>query len=195
MISVNNIFPAPGSRKRRKRVGRGIAAGQGASCGRGMRGQKSRAGRGAGVRPGFEGGQTPLYRRLPKYVGRPHKGHKKKIYELIKLSMLNEVDEGETVDFQYLFDRGLATKPNKRRKIFKVVGGTELTVKNLIVKAHAFTESARKAIEENNGTCIVMSPTRPIPLAQANEEKAQLKAVLLERLKARRALKALSKAA
>lgn len=67
------------------RVGRGIAAGQGASCGRGMRGQKSRKGNGAGVRAGFEGGQTALYRRLPKYQGSPQKGHTKTVYELIKL--------------------------------------------------------------------------------------------------------------
>ena len=66
-MSVNTIQANPGARKRFLRVGRGIAAGQGASCGRGMRGQKSRSGKGGKVRPGFEGGQTALYRRLPKY--------------------------------------------------------------------------------------------------------------------------------
>lgn len=64
---LGNLSPQPGSRKRNKRKGRGIAAGQGASCGFGMRGQKSRSG--SGVRPGFEGGQMPLYRRLPKLKG------------------------------------------------------------------------------------------------------------------------------
>lgn len=77
-IAVDTLKPAPGSRHRHKRKGRGIAAGQGASCGFGMRGQKSRSG--PGVRAGFEGGQTPLYRRLPKLVGRPMgPGHTKKV--------------------------------------------------------------------------------------------------------------------
>ena len=190
VIAMNNIFPMPGARKRFKRVGRGISAGQGASCGRGMRGQKSRAGRGAGVRAGFEGGQTPLYRRLPKIVGSPQKGHKKRIYELIKLSMLNQVEDGVVVDFQYLFERGLKTKPNKGRKIFKVVGGEELTTKNLVVKAHAFTESAKLAIESNGGQCILMSHNKPITLEQSLAERAARKAIQLEKLKALRALKA-----
>lgn len=86
---------APGSRHRKKRKGRGISAGQGASCGFGMRGQKSRSG--PNVRIGFEGGQTPLYRRLPKWPGRPMgPGHTRKIYNLIKLEELNEVPSGTT---------------------------------------------------------------------------------------------------
>lgn len=77
-VAVDTLKPAPGSRHRHKRKGRGIAAGQGASCGFGMRGQKSRSG--PGVRAGFEGGQQPLYRRLPKLVGRPMgPGHTKKV--------------------------------------------------------------------------------------------------------------------
>lgn len=77
-VAVDTLKPAPGSRHRHKRKGRGIAAGQGASCGFGMRGQKSRSG--PGVRAGFEGGQTALYRRIPKLVGRPMgPGHTKKV--------------------------------------------------------------------------------------------------------------------
>lgn len=77
-VRVDTLKSAPGSRQRHKRKGRGISAGQGASCGFGMRGQKSRSG--PGVRHGFEGGQTPLYRRLPKIVGRPMgPGHEKKV--------------------------------------------------------------------------------------------------------------------
>merc|ERR1719464_218270 len=76
-FTFGNLKAAPGSRKRKNRKGRGIAGGQGATCGFGMRGQKSRSGR--STRPGFEGGQQPLYRRLPKLVGRPMgPGHKKK---------------------------------------------------------------------------------------------------------------------
>lgn len=77
-VRVDTLKSAPGSRKRHKRKGRGISAGQGASCGFGMRGQKSRSG--PGVRAGFEGGQTPLHRRIPKLVGRPMgPGHTKKV--------------------------------------------------------------------------------------------------------------------
>ena len=166
MLNFNTIAPIPGSRKKFLRVGRGISAGQGKTCGRGMRGQKSRSGEGGGVRPGFEGGQTALYRRLPKFVGKPMKGHTKLEYELIKLEFLNECKEGSTVDIASLVEQGVATKANKQRNQAKVIGNGELTVKNLTVKAHAFTESARAAIEANGGTCILMSPTRPIPLEQ-----------------------------
>lgn len=77
-VRVDTLKSSPGSRHRHKRKGRGISAGQGASCGFGMRGQKSRSG--PGVRAGFEGGQTALYRRLPKLVGRPMgPGHTKKV--------------------------------------------------------------------------------------------------------------------
>merc|ERR1719445_1049399 len=88
--TFGNIKPAPGSRHRKKRKGRGISAGQGATCGFGMRGQKSRSG--TGTRPGFEGGQNPLYRRLPKFVGKPTgPGHQNEIYNTIKLDELNGV--------------------------------------------------------------------------------------------------------
>jgi len=193
VLSVNTIFPIPGSRKPFLRVGRGIAAGQGATCGRGMRGQKSRKGNGGGVRPGFEGGQTPLYRRLPKFVGKPMKGHTKTEYELVKIATLNELAEGSTVDYTNLLEMGLITKANKGRKIIKVLGGNEgdvLTVKGLTVKAHAFTESAKAAIEANGGTCILMSPTTPVPLEESLAAKAIVKAENLVKLKALRRLKA-----
>jgi large subunit ribosomal protein L15 len=189
VLNFNTIAPVPGSRKKFLRVGRGIAAGQGKTCGRGMRGQKSRSGEGGGVRPGFEGGQTALYRRLPKFVGKPMKGHTKTEYELIKLDMLNECKEGSTVDFDMLVAQGVATKANKQRDIQKVIGNGELRVKGLTVKAHAFTESARAAIEGAGGSCIVMSPTRPIPLEQALAEKAAVAAEKLVKLKELRALK------
>jgi len=93
--TLDNLKPAPGSRRKKMRKGRGISAGQGATCGFGMRGQKARSGR--PTRPGFEGGQTPLYRRLPKYVGKPMgPGHKKTIYNIIKTDTLNNVAAGTT---------------------------------------------------------------------------------------------------
>lgn len=188
-LQVTTIFSNPGSRKPAHRVGRGIAAGQGKSAGRGMRGQKSRKGEGRGSRVGFEGGQTPLYRRIPK-MHRPMKGHTKTVYNLIKLEHLNEVSDGETVDAALLRDRKIVSKPNKGRKLYKVVGGDELTVKNLIVKAHAFTESARAAIEANGGQCMLMSRTRPIPLEEAEADKELLAADRLARWLKLRDLKA-----
>ena len=92
-FTMDNLKPAPGSRKRKTRKGRGIAAGQGATCGFGMRGQKARSGK--PTRPGFEGGQTALYRRLPKFVGKPTgPGHSKTVYNIIKLDQLNSVAAG-----------------------------------------------------------------------------------------------------
>merc|ERR1740130_1749568 len=103
VFTLNNLKSAPGARKRRTRKGRGIAAGQGATCGFGMRGQRSRSG--PGVRAGFEGGQQPLYRRLPKFVGRPTgPGHTKTEYNVIKLDELNGVAAGETCNFDSLFE-------------------------------------------------------------------------------------------
>ncbi|PXF40105.1 50S ribosomal protein L15 [Gracilariopsis chorda] len=156
IFKFTNLRPAPGSRHRKKRKGRGDAAGQGARCGFGMRGQKSRSGR--SVRPGFEGGQTPLYRRIPKFVGRPTgPGHKKTEYALLKIEHLNGCEEGEIVTFEGMKEKGIVTK--QKRKIYKVVGGAELTVQNLTVKAHAFTTSAVEAIEGAGGTCVLISPT------------------------------------
>jgi large subunit ribosomal protein L15 len=156
VFTLDNLRPAPGSRHRKKRKGRGDAAGQGGSCGFGMRGQKSRSGRPS--RPGFEGGQTPLYRRVPKFTGRPMgPGHKKTEYGLMKIEFLNGMEENSIVTFEALKEAGLMTK--QKRKLVKVTGGAELTVKGLTVKAHAFTSSAVSAIEAAGGKCVLVSPT------------------------------------
>lgn len=173
IFKLTNLRPAPGSRHRKKRKGRGHAAGQGGACGFGMRGQKSRAGR--SVRPGFEGGQTPFYRRIPKFVGRPMgRGHKKTLYALMKIDHLNGCEEGEIVTFDLLKERGIMTK--QKRKIIKVVGGTELNVKNLTVKAHAFTTSAVEAIEGAGGKCVLVSATtgKDINLDELEGEEDEL---------------------
>jgi large subunit ribosomal protein L15 len=165
VLSPTTIFSNPGARKKFKRVGRGISAGQGKTAGRGMRGQKSRSGEGGGVRPGFEGGQTPLHRRLPKFC-KPFKGHTRKEYELVKLEMLNSFADGSTVTINELLEKKVMTKANKGRKIYKVVTKGDLTAKNLTVRAHAFTESARAAIEGAGGTCVILSPTKVSPSYQ-----------------------------
>jgi len=156
-FTFNNIQPAPGSRHRKKRKGRGISAGQGATCGFGMRGQKSRSGRPS--RPGFEGGQQPLYRRLPKFVGRPTgPGHQKTVYNVIKLDELNAVKSGETCNFDSLYADGSITKA--KLGIHKVVvGRNEFTAKDITVQAHAFTKTAREAIEGAGGKCELLKRT------------------------------------
>lgn len=171
---LNNLRPAPGSRHRKKRKGRGHAAGQGGSCGFGMRGQKSRSGR--GVRPGFEGGQTPLYRRVPKFVGRPTgPGHKKTEYALIKLAHLNMCKDGAVVTMGALQGVGVCTK--QKRKLFKVVGGEELKAANLTVRAHAFTSSAVEAIEGAGGKCVLLSPTTGKALSADGEVVEEIEEV------------------
>ena len=156
-FKFNNLAPAPGSRKNKKRKGRGIAAGQGATCGFGMRGQKSRAG--PGVRSGFEGGQQPLYRRLPKFVGKPlGPGHSKTEYNVIKLDELNGVAPGQTVNYASLLESKAVTK--SKLDIHKVVmGRNEFTGKDITVQAHAFTASARAAIEAAGGKCELLKRT------------------------------------
>jgi large subunit ribosomal protein L15 len=157
-FTLDNLRPAPGSRRRPKRKGRGIAAGQGATCGFGMRGQKSRSG--SGTRPGFEGGQNPLYRRLPKFVGRPTgPGHTKTVYNLISTDALAQCPAGATVNFDSLFEKKIVTK--SKYKIHKVVTGRsgDKLPDNLTVQAHAFTKSAGAAIEAAGGRCEVLSKT------------------------------------
>jgi large subunit ribosomal protein L15 len=156
-FTFDNLRPAPGSRKSKTRKGRGISAGQGATCGFGMRGQKSRGGR--PTRPGFEGGQTPLYRRLPKFVGKPMgPGHEKTVYNVISTDALSKVEAGSTVTFDSLFEKGLITK--SKLSIHKVVMGKAGSVaNNLTVQAHGFTGSAREAIEAAGGKCQILSPT------------------------------------
>jgi large subunit ribosomal protein L15 len=164
-FTLDNLKPAPGSRRRPMRKGRGISAGQGASCGFGMRGQKSRAGR--SVRPGFEGGQTPLYRRLPKFVGKPMgPGHEKTMYNIISTDALKSVDAGSTVSFDSLLESKLVTK--SKYKIHKIVLGSEGKVADgITVQAHAFTKTAQAAIESAGGKCEVLSKTTNQVLTEA----------------------------
>lgn len=165
-FTLDNLKAAPGSRMRKKRKGRGIAAGQGATCGFGMRGQKSRSGR--PTRPGFEGGQNPLYRRLPKFVGRPTgPGHQKTIYNTISTDALASAAAGSTVSFESLLENKSITK--SKYSIHKIVSGKgdSALPSGLTVQAHAFTASARAAIEGAGGTCQLLSPTTNKVLEEA----------------------------
>ena len=144
-MRLNDARPQKGSKKRPRRVGRGIAAGQGASCGLGMRGQKSRSG--SGTRPGFEGGQQPLYRRLPKLkhfpvVNRQH-------YTTINVSKLASLPANTEVTLTSLTKAGILTS---NRGPLKILGDGELSVP-LRVQAAAFTTTARSKIEAAGGSC------------------------------------------
>jgi len=145
MTTLNSLKPNKGSRKKKLRKGRGIAAGQGASCGFGMRGQKSRSGR--STRPGFEGGQMPLYRRVPKL--KHFQIINQKSFSIINLSKLNDFKENETVNIDSLVKKGLLYKP---KYPLKVLGNGEIKVK-VKVEAHAFTKAAKEKIESLGGSC------------------------------------------
>ncbi len=144
-LSLQNLKPQKGARRRKLRKGRGIAAGQGASCGFGMRGQKSRSGR--PTRPGFEGGQMPLYRRVPKLKHFTLVNPKR--YSVLNISKLADLKDGTVVTRESLVEAGLLTSP---KHPLKVLGDGELKAK-LTVHAAAFTASAREKIEAAGGSC------------------------------------------
>ena len=148
-IKLESLQSNKGSRRKKLRKGRGIAAGQGASCGFGMRGQKSRSGR--PTRPGFEGGQMPLYRRVPKLKHFPIVNPK--IFTVLNVSNLNSFKEGMVVNLDSLVKAGVLTKP---KAPLKILGNGKLEVK-LTVQASAFTESAKNKIEEVGGKCEVLT--------------------------------------
>lgn len=141
-MRIHELKPAPGSRTNRKRVGRGIGSGLGKTSGKGHKGQKARSG---GVKgPHFEGGQTPLQRRLPK---RGFTNIFQKVYAEVKLEDLNCFAPGTVVTPQLLQESGLV---NKLRDGIKVLGNGEIK-HALTVQAHGFSKSAAAKIEEAGG--------------------------------------------
>ncbi len=147
-LRLDSLNSNLGARRRKLRKGRGIAAGQGASCGFGMRGQKSRSGR--PTRPGVEGGQMPLYRLVPKL--KPFPLVNPKAFTIINVSALNELKDGSTVNLDSLVKDGLVTSP---KNPLKVLGNGNLKVK-LTVQASAFTSSAKSKIEAAGGNCEIL---------------------------------------
>ena len=147
--TLNTLKSNTGSRKKKLRKGIGIAAGQGASCGFGMRGQKSRSGR--PTRPGFEGGQMPLYRRVPKL--KHFEIINQKNFSIVNLSKLSEFKESEVVNIDSLVKKKLLFKP---KFPLKILGNGEVKVK-LKVQAHAFTKVAKKKIEAAGGSCEIIN--------------------------------------
>ncbi|MDM5196916.1 50S ribosomal protein L15 [Fictibacillus enclensis] len=141
-MKLHELKPAEGSRSTRNRVGRGIGSGNGKTSGRGHKGQKARSG--GGVRPGFEGGQNPLARRLPK---RGFTNPTRKEYSIVNLEKLARFEEGTEVTPELLIETGVVSKENSG---IKVLGNGKLGVK-LTVKAHKFSASAKEAIETAGG--------------------------------------------
>ena len=145
-MRLENLSPAEGSRKSAKRLGRGIGSGLGKTSGKGHKGQWARSG--GGVRPGFEGGQMPLTRRVPK---RGFNNHFRKVYATVNLNRLEGFESGAVVDFETLYMAGLI-KEVKNAVGLKVLGTGEIKVP-LTVKASKFSASAKEAIEKVGGTC------------------------------------------
>ena len=142
-MKLHTLSPAEGSTKEKFRKGRGAGSGNGKTAGKGHKGQNARSG--GGVRPGFEGGQLPLYRKLPK------RGFKnflfKKCYAVINVEVLNKFNDGDVVDNVALFNAGII---DTVKSDVKVLGNGEIT-KNLTVVAKIFSASAKEKIEAAGG--------------------------------------------
>ena len=147
-MNLNELKPAEGSKKDSFRVGRGHGSGNGKTAGRGHKGQKARSG--GGVRPGFEGGQMPIYRRLPK---RGFTNIFAKTYTEINVTALNSFEDGAVVDAASLKAAGIIKKINDG---VKVLGRGDLTAKNITVQAAKFTKSAEEKIAAAGGKAEVI---------------------------------------
>jgi large subunit ribosomal protein L15 len=146
-MDLSNLRPATGSTKDRKRIGRGQGSGTGKTAGKGHKGQKARAG--GSIKAGFEGGQMPMHRRLPK---RGFRSLEKKVYALVNLGDLEVFAAGTVVDLEALGNVGLV---KKLQDGIKILGDGELS-KALTVKAHKFSKSAIAKIEAAGGKAEVI---------------------------------------
>ncbi|MCK4345365.1 MAG: 50S ribosomal protein L15 [Bacteroidales bacterium] len=148
-MDLSNLKPAKGSTKKKKRLGRGQGSGQGGTATKGHKGQKSRSG--YSKQFGFEGGQMPLVRRVPKYG---FKSINRKEYKGINIEILQALAEKKglkTIDVDTMIDAGLVSK----NKLVKILGKGKLALK-LEVKAHAFSKSAEEAIKAMKGTVVIV---------------------------------------
>jgi large subunit ribosomal protein L15 len=146
-MELHNLKPTPGSQGKNKRKGRGPGSGTGKTAGRGQKGQNSRSG--GGTRPGFEGGQTPLFKRLRK-VGFTNRFRKE--YAVVNVGQLNDYEAGSEITLEVLQNDGFIKRPLNG---LKILGDGELTVK-LSVKAHKFSQSAKEKIEAVGGNTEVI---------------------------------------
>lgn len=144
---LNQLKPVEGARHSKKRLGRGIGSGLGKTAGKGTKGQNARSG--GGVRPGFEGGQLPLFQRLPK---RGFKNISRVEYKVVNIEQLNVFENGTVVDVAKLVEAGIVKELSED---VKILGNGKLD-KKLTVKANKFSESAKKAIEAVGGSVEVI---------------------------------------
>ena len=144
---LNQLKPVEGARHAKKRLGRGIGSGLGKTAGKGTKGQNARSG--GGVRPGFEGGQLPLFQRLPK---RGFKSLNRVEYTIVNVEQLNQFRAGSVVDVEKLIEAGLVKDAVNG---VKILGNGKLE-KKLTVKANKFSESAKQAIEAAGGSVEVI---------------------------------------
>jgi large subunit ribosomal protein L15 len=160
-IGLHSIGPNKGSRKPRKRVGRGEGSGYGRTAGRGQKGAGARSG--SKRKAGYEGGQNPLHMRMRKLRGphmkksmpfEPFRSHS----QPVNLGDLDRFDEGSEVTPETLREKGLATR---KRVPVKILAKGELTKKSLKVSAHAFSAAAKEKIEASGGTCTVIEAKIP----------------------------------
>ena len=146
-MKLHDLSPAAGSTKARKRIGRGPASGQGKTAGKGHKGQLARAGR--GMRAGFEGGQMPLQRRVPK---RGFNNIFRTEYAVVNISALDAFNDGDTVTVEALVEKGIVKKTLDG---VKILGNGEIT-KKLTVQVNAFSDSAKSKIEAAGGKAEVI---------------------------------------
>lgn len=142
-MDLNSLRPADGSTKNRKRIGRGIGSGHGKTATKGHKGQKARSG--GSIKPGFEGGQMPMQRRLPK---RGFNSLNKKVYTIINLNLLNEMESGASIDKTVLFEKGFIKDV---RVDVKILSDGELT-KSLNIKDLKVSAAAKEKILAAGGT-------------------------------------------
>jgi len=164
-MRLHDLKPRPGAKHRRKRLGQGESSGHGKTSGRGGKGQTARSG--SSIRIGFEGGQMPLIRRIPKR-GFNNARHATR-YLAVNLEALNRFEEGMRVDEAALRGAGLA---NGRASGIKILGDGELTRK-LTVSAHAFSVSARAKIEAKGGACELIAPKKVQPTKRPDSKPAE----------------------
>ena len=148
-MRLHDLKPRPGAKHRRKRLGQGESSGHGKTSGRGGKGQTARSG--SSIRIGFEGGQMPLIRRMPKR-GFNNARHTTR-FQAVNLEALNKFEDGSRVGLDTLHKEGLAKGPVK---LIKILGNGNL-LRKLTVQAHAFSSSAKLKIEANGGKCEVMA--------------------------------------
>ncbi len=159
MVDLSTLRPFEGAKKKRKRVGRGPGSGHGKTACKGQKGQKSRSG--VSIPAGFQGGQMPLYRKLPK---RGFKNPFRKYYGVLNVSALNELQHEGPIDIDVLKNKGMVSK---RYALVKILGDGEIN-KAVSVKVHAISASARQKIEAAGGE-VELLPHYPVKSTSTEE--------------------------